>query len=197
MSFPRLYFNLIWLLCPTKPVMTDSPKLTFDPACDAISSVQIKFCNIFGKVKPGAIKCRFRIKNRSSSLTDSKGRGETDPHRRSWSGNTPSGRELKRLSRSFQTLFFVYFFIASTFQNCFTMNDIEFFLSLLIYKTMISAQKYHVLRCNDDVISIFRDIYIYIYIYIYKMNIIVKEREYPNQLQNALYEVKWFGIIIP
>ena len=29
------------------------------------------------------------------------------------------------------------------------------------------------------------------------MNIIIKEREYPNQLQNALYEVSWFGIIIP
>ena len=111
----------------------DSPKLTFDPACDAISSVQIKFYKIFGKVKPGAIKCRFRIKNRSSSLTDSKGRGETDPHRRSWSGNTPSGRGLKRLSKSFQILFFVYFFIASIFKNCYTKNDIELFLSLLIY----------------------------------------------------------------
>ena len=31
------------------------------------------------------------------------------------------------------------------------------------------------------VISIFRDIY--------QMNIIIKEREYPNQLQNTLYEV--------
>ena len=141
MSFHRLYFNLVLLLCPARPVMTDSPKLTLDPACDAISSVQIKLCNIFGMFEPGSIKCRFRIQNRSSSLKDGK---ETTPHRRSWSGSIPSGRRLKRLSRSIQILFSVYFFIASTFQNCYTMNDIELFLRLLIYQTMIRAQKYDV-----------------------------------------------------
>ena len=192
MSFHRLYFSLIWLLCPAKPVKIDSPKLTFDAACDAISSVQIKFRKIFGKVKPGAIKCRFRIKNRSSSLTDSKGRGETDPHRRSWSGNTPSGRGLKRLSRSFQTLFFVYFSLHRHFKTAILWMISNYslpFLYIKPWKVHKNTMHDDVWRCNDGVISIFRDIY--------QMNIIIKEREYPNQLQNALYEVSWFGIIIP
>ena len=78
MSFHRLYFNSIRLLCPAKRAMTDIKNLNFDPTCDVISDVQMKFCNIFGNFKPVAIKCCFRIETWSISLADSKGT-ETPP----------------------------------------------------------------------------------------------------------------------
>ena len=78
-SFNRLYFNMIRPLFPAKRTMTDNKKLTFDPICDVISDVQTKFCNIFGKVKPGAIKCCFRIENWSISLADSRGPKQPAP----------------------------------------------------------------------------------------------------------------------
>ena len=43
--------------------------MTFNPIYD----LHIKFCNIFRQLKPGSIKCRFRIENRSGSLADSTG----------------------------------------------------------------------------------------------------------------------------
>ena len=51
----------------------------FDPTYDVISEVQIIFLNIFGVFKPGAIKCCFRIENRSSSRAYSGGGAETPP----------------------------------------------------------------------------------------------------------------------
>ena len=50
----RLVFNLIWLLCPAKPAMTEY--FIFDLACKAISGLQIKFHSIFKNIVPGAIK---------------------------------------------------------------------------------------------------------------------------------------------
>ena len=52
--------------------------MKFDPACDVISDVQTKFCNILEKFKPGAMKCYFRIEDRFISLADSVG-GEAVP----------------------------------------------------------------------------------------------------------------------
>ena len=54
--------------------------LTFDPTCDVVNDVLINFRNIFGKLKPGAVKYRFRIENRSSSLAESKGEFRPPPH---------------------------------------------------------------------------------------------------------------------
>ena len=54
--------------------------LTFDLICGAIKGLRIKFCNIFRKFIPWAIKCRFGIENRSSSLADSTwGQNSTPP----------------------------------------------------------------------------------------------------------------------
>ena len=72
MLFHRL---LMRLLCPAKPAMQIVKNLIFDPTCDVISDPQIKLCYIFEKFKSGAIKCSFRIENRSSSLADSTGGG--------------------------------------------------------------------------------------------------------------------------
>ena len=47
-------------------------KKIFGSTSDVISDVYLKFCIIFGKFKPGAIK--FRTENLSSSLADSRGR---------------------------------------------------------------------------------------------------------------------------
>ena len=59
--------------------MTDIKNVTLDPTFDGICHIQMKFCNIFRKFKPGAIKCRFRIKNPYISFfADSKG-GDAPP----------------------------------------------------------------------------------------------------------------------
>ena len=71
--FHRLYFNLIRSLCSTKPAMTDNKNLTSDPTCDVISIFPTKFCNLFGKFKPGAIECSFRTDSWSGSLAYRKG----------------------------------------------------------------------------------------------------------------------------
>ena len=48
--------------------------------CDVINDFHIKLCNILGKFMPDAIKCRLpAIENRSSSLTEGTGLGETLP----------------------------------------------------------------------------------------------------------------------
>ena len=51
--------------------------LTFEPTCDVISDFQTQFCKISGRTSRD-IKYRFRVENRSSSLTDSRG-AETAP----------------------------------------------------------------------------------------------------------------------
>ena len=51
MSFHRLYFNLIWLLCPVMRAWQMLKSMNFDPTCDAISYVQTKFCKMFEKFK--------------------------------------------------------------------------------------------------------------------------------------------------
>ena len=100
-SFHRLYFSLIWLLCPAKPAMTDERNLIFDPTCHVISGVLIKFCNIFGKFKPGAFKYRFRIENRSSRWSDSRGPKCPPPPPPSVGriGKYPIGVRVKWISR--------------------------------------------------------------------------------------------------
>ena len=50
-----------------------------DPTCDVITDVQIKFCRIFGDLKPGAIKCRFPIENWSRCLADNRGGTKRPP----------------------------------------------------------------------------------------------------------------------
>ena len=79
MPFHRLYFNLIRLLYSAKPAVTNPQKLTFILTYEVIIDLKIKVCNIFGKFKPGSIKCRFPIENMSSSLADSRGGGRNAP----------------------------------------------------------------------------------------------------------------------
>ena len=52
--------------------------MIFDPTCDLISDVQEQFCRILGRSKPGAMKYRYLIENRFSSLAVS-GCGEAPP----------------------------------------------------------------------------------------------------------------------
>ena len=61
-------------------------KKIFDLACDVISNVLIKLCNLFGHFMPGAITYYFRGENRSSSLADRPRGDETPPSSagRSW-----------------------------------------------------------------------------------------------------------------
>ena len=68
------FFIMIQPLCPATPPMTYVKKLTFVLTYDVISDLQLNFRNIFGKFLPGDIKCPFRIENRSSSLSDRRGR---------------------------------------------------------------------------------------------------------------------------
>ena len=49
------------------------------PVTSSVTS-QITFCIIFGKFKPGAIKCHFRIENQPSSLADSRGLNAPPPN---------------------------------------------------------------------------------------------------------------------
>ena len=50
-----------------------SKNMSFDPTYDVNSDLQISCCNIFGELKPGAIKRRFRVENRLISLADNRG----------------------------------------------------------------------------------------------------------------------------
>ena len=63
--------------------------MIFGPTCNVISDVQMSYCNMFRKFKSGAIKCRFRIENRSGSLADSRGVAETPPPTHSIDGKGP------------------------------------------------------------------------------------------------------------
>ena len=73
MPFHRLNFNLIWLHCPAKPAMTGNKKMSFDPTRDIISDIQITILNIYRKLKPRTMNCRFRIENQCASLADNRG----------------------------------------------------------------------------------------------------------------------------
>ena len=67
---PSSLFQFYAAVLPAKLAMIVK-NLIFDQY--VISDVQIKVCNIFGDLKPEAIKCHFGVENRSSSLSDSKG----------------------------------------------------------------------------------------------------------------------------
>ena len=67
---PRpLGFVLVWsaaLPSDSSDEIVKNP--TFDLNCEVISDIQIKVCNIFGKVMSRAMECRSGIDNRSNSL---------------------------------------------------------------------------------------------------------------------------------
>ena len=83
-TFHLLYFNLIRLLCRRSEQLQIFKDLTFDPACDVISDVQIKMFHHIRKYQAQAIKCCFRIEHWSIGLADSRAGvgGKTFPHRR-------------------------------------------------------------------------------------------------------------------
>ena len=95
MSFHRICFNVIRLLCPVRRTMTyiQTWQLTPPGTCDVISDVNTKFCKTFRKFMIRAIKYRFRIENWSIGLGNRRegGGAKRLPHQRTRSGNTHWG----------------------------------------------------------------------------------------------------------
>ena len=98
MSFNRLYFNLIRLLCPVKRAMTDIQKLGLWPELSRRQWRLDKMLQHVRRFKAQSCQTPFSIEKCSISLADSGGGSKTPPpHRRAGSGNTPPGRGLTRV----------------------------------------------------------------------------------------------------
>ena len=69
-------------VCQKKLGQQTVKDLTFDTTCNAISDLQITFCDIFGKFMPGAITCRFGSKIGSVIWQIAEGVTRKTPRRR-------------------------------------------------------------------------------------------------------------------
>ena len=92
----KVWLRSVALICLAAQPCEKSRNFSFDLTCDVISDQLVRLFMLFGEFMYGALRCRLNFENRLVTFRDPKGAETPPPHRWVGSGNSPSGRGIKR-----------------------------------------------------------------------------------------------------